>query len=332
MEQKQPILSIDNLKVSFPSGKEWVDVVDGVSFDMFESEILGIVGESGCGKSMTALSCMRLTPYPSRIQAERFCWNDKEILSLSDRQMRQIRGNEIGFVFQEPMSSLNPLFTIGFQIEEVLKTHTDFSRERVCRMVYETLEAVAFPYAKQAYSVYPHQLSGGMRQRAMIAMAIACNPKLVIADEPTTALDVTVQAQIMQLFIKLVRHQTSSLLLISHDLSLVLAVADRVVIMYAGEIVEIASAVDIKERPLHPYTNGLLHAIPGGISSDGKLYSIPGEVPDPKERPGGCRFFPRCTFAREECEKKQIMKTVNTHEVRCWRARKWENGLRKHGA
>lgn len=326
---KETILSIEDLRVSFPAGrKRWVNVVDGITFDIQKSEILGIVGESGCGKSMSAYSIMRLVPSPGKVHAKSLVWQGKDILGLNTSLMRSIRGNEIGMVFQEPMTSLNPLFTVGYQIEEAIRAHTRFSPAQSREKVFAKLHAVQFPYNKQAYHIYPHQLSGGMRQRVMIAIAISCDPELVIADEPTTALDVTVQAQIMDLFKHLVKIETGSLMLISHDLTLVMEVADRVAIMYAGHLVEVASSNEILERPLHPYTDGLLRAVPKKIAGCGKLTGIPGNVPDPFHRPHGCRFHPRCAFKMDQCMEKQTMDSFgNQHYVRCWRAKEWENGL-----
>ena len=286
-----------------------VKAVDDVSFSVHAGETLAIVGESGCGKTMTALSLMRLVPNPpGRIVAGSIKLDGKDLLALDEARMRDVRGNEISMIFQEPMTSLNPVMTIGAQISETLRLHQDLSKSAALEKTIEMLRLVKIPEAAQRAKEYPHQLSGGMRQRAMIAMALACNPRVLIADEPTTALDVTIQAQILDLILDLQNKLGTAVVLITHDLAVVAETARRVIVMYAGKKVEEAEVEALFEQPLHPYTHGLLGSIPqlellggGRDEVNGRLQEIPGMVPALTNLPPGCSFAPRCPFADERC-------------------------------
>jgi oligopeptide/dipeptide ABC transporter ATP-binding protein len=276
--------------------------VDGVSFAIEAGRTLGMVGESGCGKSMTALSILRLVPSPpGRIVGGEVLYQGRDLLALSEREMRKIRGNEIAMIFQEPMTSLNPVFTVGNQIGEAIELHQKVSRREARERAIEMLRLVEMPEPARRVDEYPHQLSGGMRQRVMIAMALSCNPKLLIADEPTTALDVTIQAQILDLLDSLQQRLGMALLLITHDLGVVAEQADEVVILYAGRIVERASVFDIFARPLHPYTHGLLDSLPKLGARGERLRAIPGSPPPLTRRPSGCHFRDRCPMAIDDC-------------------------------
>ena len=299
------LLEVENLQTHFRTPDGVNRAVDGVSFEVREGETLAIVGESGCGKSVTAMSILRLIPEPPGRIAGRIRFGDKDLLELSEREMRDIRGNEISMVFQEPMTSLNPVLTIGRQIRETLMLHQGLSRKAAEDRAIEMLTLVGIPEPQRRVKEYPHQLSGGMRQRVMIAMALACNPKLLVADEPTTALDVTIQAQILDLMADLKRRVGAAIVLITHDLGVVAEVAERVMVMYAGRKVEEAPVRDLFRAPRHPYTQGLLGAVPKlGSSLSGttsKLSEIPGLVPSLKERIQGCVFADRCSAVREVC-------------------------------
>jgi oligopeptide/dipeptide ABC transporter ATP-binding protein len=276
--------------------------VDGVSFDIEAGRTLGMVGESGCGKSMTALSILRLVPSPpGRIVGGEVLYQGGDLLALSEPQMRKIRGNEIAMIFQEPMTSLNPVFTVGDQIGEAIELHQNVSRREARKRAIEMLGLVEMPEPARRVDEYPHQMSGGMRQRVMIAMALSCNPKLLVADEPTTALDVTIQAQILDLLEDLQQRFGMALLLITHDLGVVAEQADEVVILYAGRIVERASVVDIFAHPLHPYTRGLLDSLPKLGARGERLRAIPGSPPPLTRRPSGCHFRDRCPMAIDDC-------------------------------
>ena len=296
-ENRQPVLSVKHLTTSFRGEDDWLPVVRDLSFDVYPGETLAIVGESGSGKSVTSLSVMRLLKaQSSRIEGE--VWlNQRSLLALSDKQMRDIRGNDMAMIFQEPMTSLNPTFSIGRQIAESLKRHRGMSSSEARAETLRLLEKVRIPNATKRFDEYPHQFSGGMRQRVMIAMALACEPDLVIADEPTTALDVTIQAQILDLLADLRTRLGTAILLITHDLGVVAETCDDVAVMYAGRIVERAPAAELFANPRHPYTIGLLAARPGPRHA-GPLKTIPGMVPAPQDFPAGCRFHPRCAFAR----------------------------------
>jgi len=302
LNEKSNILEVEDLKTYFYIDEGVARAVDGVSFHLMPEETLGIVGESGCGKSVTSLSIMRLIPQPpGKIVSGRITFEGKEILELQESRMRRIRGNEISMIFQEPMTSLNPVFTVGNQIEEVLVLHQGLNWREAREKAMGMLSLVGISSPEVRVGEYPHQMSGGMRQRVMIAIALACNPAILIADEPTTALDVTIQAQILDLIAKLQGEFGMSVMLITHDLAVIAEVADRVVVMYAGKIVESGDTIDIFEEPLHPYTKGLLASIPVLNEKKNRLSVIPGTVPNPTEFPDGCRFGPRCPYVMPKC-------------------------------
>ncbi|MGB9789490.1 MAG: ABC transporter ATP-binding protein [Thermotoga caldifontis] len=315
------LLRVEDLTVKFFTSDGIVHAVDGVSFSVGTEEVLGMVGESGCGKSVTSLAIMRLLPVPpARIVSGKVFFDGKNLLELSEAEMRKIRGNAISMIFQEPMTSLNPVITVGKQIAEAITAHQNVSPEEAKKKAIELLRLVGIPNPEKRYNDYPHQMSGGMRQRAMIAMALACNPRLLIADEPTTALDVTVQAQILDLIAQLKKTFGMSVLLITHDLGVIAEMCDRVIVMYAGQIVEEAPCVDLFESPLHPYTEGLLRSIPKLEPGKKPLYTIEGNVPNAMDLPAGCRFHPRCAYAFDLCrEKVPALINVNEHRrVRCF--------------
>jgi peptide/nickel transport system ATP-binding protein len=319
---RDPILQIKDLKVSFQSGKRLVPAVDGISFELRQGEILGIVGESGSGKSVTSLTAMGLIPSPpGKIENGAIVFENQDITHISEREWRKIRGNQISMIFQEPMTSLNPLFTIGNQLMEAIRLHTDLSKAEVRARCVELLKLVGIPRAEGILKEHPHQLSGGMRQRVMIAMAMACNPKVLIADEPTTALDVTIQAQILALMKDLNKKTDTSIILITHDLGVVAEVCERVIVMYAGQIVEHGDVRTILKNPKHPYTKGLLKSVPDLRGKKDRLYSIPGSVPTPGTVINGCRFAERCEAAFGPCHenKPELYKMEKEgHEVRCF--------------
>jgi peptide/nickel transport system ATP-binding protein len=320
--EKAPILRIKDLKVSFQTGKKLVPAVDGISFELKDGEILGIVGESGSGKSVTSLATMGLIPSPpGKIENGEIIFEGKDLKNLSEKEWRKIRGNQISMIFQEPMTSLNPLFTIGNQLMEAIRLHTNLSkREAIVRSI-ELLKLVGIPRAEGILKEHPHQLSGGMRQRVMIAMAMACNPKVLIADEPTTALDVTIQAQILALMKDLNKKTNTTIILITHDLGVVAEICERVIVMYAGQIVEQGDVRTILKNPQHPYTMGLLKSVPDLRGKKERLYSIPGTVPTPGTIQEGCRFAARCTEAFGQCreETPELYKMEKDgHEVRCF--------------
>jgi oligopeptide/dipeptide ABC transporter ATP-binding protein len=297
------LLSVQDLKVYFVGDEKVARAVDGVSYEVHEGKTACIVGESGCGKTVSALTILGLIPQPpGKIVGGKVSFNNQNLLDLSDKEMQKIRGNQIAMVFQEPMTSLNPVFTIGDQIEETIMIHEKLSESETRHRSIQLLKDVGIPSPEERLSDYPHQLSGGMRQRVMIAMALACNPDLVIADEPTTALDVTIQAQILNLFEELKKSRNMSLLYITHDLGVVANIADHIYVMYAGIIVEQGDTADIFHRPHHPYTMGLLASLPNRSKRGKELHSIPGTVPDPAYKPGGCPFHPRCDHAIDTCK------------------------------
>ena len=299
------LLEVKNLRTQFPTRAGLVRAVDDVSFYLDRGELLGLVGESGCGKSMTALSIMRLIAPPGRIVDGEVLFDGKDLLKLSDAQMREMRGDDIAMIFQDPMTSLNPVFTVGEQIAEALRLHRKMSRKEARLATIEAMREVAIPDPTRRLDDYPHQLSGGMRQRVMIAMALACNPKLLIADEPTTALDVTIQAQILELLNDLRKQRDLAVLLITHDLGVVAEVADRVAVMYTGRIVEESPVDELFARPKHPYTEGLLRSVPKLTGEDvikkERLETIEGVVPRPTDLPPGCHFAPRCPHRMPRC-------------------------------
>ncbi|PYS71183.1 MAG: peptide ABC transporter ATP-binding protein [Acidobacteria bacterium] len=304
------LLEVRNLKTHFPTRSGLVRAVDGVSFHLDQGELLGLVGESGCGKSMTALSVMRLVAPPGKIVDGQIHFDGKDLLKLSDREMRELRGDDIAMIFQDPMTSLNPVFTVGEQIAEALRLHRKLSAKQARQAAIEAMREVAIPDPARRASDYPHQLSGGMRQRVMIAMALACNPRLLIADEPTTALDVTIQAQILELLNELRVQRQLAVLLITHDLGVVAEVADRVAVMYTGRIVEESPVDELFARPKHPYTEGLLRSVPKltaeHVEKSERLETIEGTVPRPTDLPPGCHFAPRCPHRMPRCTEEDI--------------------------
>ncbi len=316
----EPLLKVRNLKTYFISKHSQVKAVDGVDFEVQPGKVLGIVGESGSGKSMTSLSLMRLVPGPQgRIVEGEVTFEGTDLLKLTERQMSDVRGNRMGMIFQEPMTALNPVLKVGEQIGEVLIRHRKLSKAEAKKQSIGLLRSVGFPRAEQIVDEYPHQLSGGMRQRAMIAMAMACQPKLLIADEPTTALDVTIQAQVLDLMKSLKNKNGTAIILITHDLGVIAEMADDVVVMYGGQVVESATADAVFDDPLHPYTKALMESIPVIDQDRDRLASIPGTVPSAANFPSGCRFAPRCTLAQESCHQKmpELRELKPGHYVRC---------------
>jgi len=293
------LLEIENLSVEFPTQGGIMRAVDGVSLTLDEGEVLGVVGESGSGKSVTMLAVMGLIPYPGRVKADKLTFGGRDLLTMSDAERRKLTGKDVAMIFQEPTTSLNPSFTIGFQLAETLRLHEGMDRKAARRRSIELLEQVGIPSAESRLSAFPHQLSGGMNQRVMIAMAIACNPKLLIADEPTTALDVTIQAQILDLLMNLQKERNMALVMITHNMGVVAETARRVMVMYAGQIMEEQSATDLFASPQHPYTAALLAALPERSEGATRLATIPGVVPGLYDRPKGCLFSPRCAYATE---------------------------------
>jgi oligopeptide/dipeptide ABC transporter ATP-binding protein len=321
----ETILELRDLKTHFHTPDGVVKAVDGVTYSLMAGETLGVVGESGCGKSVTALSILRLIPEPpGRITGEGIHYKGQDLTKMQTRDLRKIRGNEISMIFQEPMTSLNPVFTIGFQIAEAVMLHQGLNKKDAMDKAAEMLDLVNIPLPKQRVKEYPHQLSGGMRQRAMIAMALSCNPSILLADEPTTALDVTIQAQILDLLYKLKDDLGTAIIMITHDLGLIAETCQRVVVMYAGKVVEEAPIKELFANPLHPYTIGLLGSVPKlrTASSDadqGRLQEIPGIVPSLHRLPTGCTFNPRCAEVREQCSQHEpeLKEVSPNHYVRC---------------
>ena len=294
--------------------------IDDVTFSIAPGETVGIVGESGCGKSVTSLSVMQLLTSNGFIADGSIKFEGHELVGLSDREMRKIRGNDIGMIFQEPMTSLNPVHRIGHQVSESLRIHQHMSKQQAQTKALELLQLVGIPRAEKILHEYPHRLSGGMRQRVMIAIAIACNPKLLIADEPTTALDVTIQAQILDLLRHIKAERNMAIMLITHDLGVVAEMCDRVIVMYAGKVVEQADVQDIFRNPTHPYTKGLLQSMPKLDRREKRLYSIPGTVPSIELMPAGCRFAARCEHATLKCVEQEpgLLPVSDNHHSRCW--------------
>jgi peptide/nickel transport system ATP-binding protein len=315
---KNELLRIKGLKTYFHTDDGVVPAVDGVDITIHEGETVGIVGESGCGKSVTSLTAMRLTP--GKVVEGSITFDGKDIIGLSEEEMRGIRGNEMAMIFQEPMTSLNPVFTIGQQIEEAIKIHLKYDKKKARQKAIEMLAMVGIPRANEIVNEYPHQLSGGMRQRVMIAMAMSCNPKLLIADEPTTALDVTIQAQILDLMRELKKVHNTAIMMITHDLGVVAEMCDRVIVMYAGKVVEEADVVTLFTNPKHPYTQGLMKSVPSLDVKEKRLYSIKGNVPIPGSLRNGCTFAPRCEFAMDICRYKapELEVVEKGHTSRCW--------------
>lgn len=322
MSKRKAILQVKGLQTTFFTDDGEIPAVDNIDFTVHEGEVLGIVGESGCGKSVTSLSIMGLVPSPpGKITGGEILFEDKDLSKLSDKEMRKVRGNDVAMIFQEPMTSLNPLFTIGSQLLEAIVIHKkDWSKKQSRNRAIEMLTLVGLPRAEEMMKEYPHQLSGGMRQRVMIAMALVCDPKVLIADEPTTALDVTIQAQILALMKDLNDRLNTAVLLITHDLGVVAEICERVVVMYAGKIVEEGPVQTIFKNPQHPYTKGLLQSVPDMRFKKDRLYSIPGSVPKPGSVKTGCRFAARCEFAFDKCltENPELYQTSAVQKTRCF--------------
>lgn len=319
----ETVLEVKNLKTSFKTDEGKFLAVDDVSFRVEKGKTLGIVGESGCGKSVTSLSILRLIPNPpGNIEGGQILFNGKNLLDLPVSEMRKIRGNKISMIFQEPMTSLNPVFTVGDQIEEAVMLHQKLNRKDAHQKAIEMLKLVGIPSPEKRVDDYPHQLSGGMRQRVMIAMALSCNPSLLIADEPTTALDVTIQAQILELVNKLQKETNTSMILITHDLGVVAETCDDVVVMYAGRVVEYGNVHQIFENPKHPYTKGLLDSVPHFETGQRRerLKTIPGIVPSLTKLPSGCRFQDRCPNVQQDCRNKEpdLYELEPGHTARCY--------------
>jgi oligopeptide/dipeptide ABC transporter ATP-binding protein len=313
------LMEVEDLKVRFKTENGYVSTVNGVTFSILEGETLAIVGESGSGKSVTSLALMGILPSNGEVYEGEMTFKDKDLRKLSKKEYRGLRGKEISMIFQEPMTALNPVFTIGYQLRETIILHFKMKKEQAHQRGIEMLQLVGIPDAEKVMTRFPHQLSGGMRQRVMIAIALSCNPSLLIADEPTTALDVTIQAQILTLMRNLKKNSNTSIMIITHDLGVVAEIADRVIVMYAGEVVEEAPVYELFENPMHPYTQGLMASIPKVHDVVDDLYSIEGTVPNPADMPAGCKFHPRCPLASAECTKiRPELKQMNEqHAVRC---------------
>ena len=321
MNERKPLLEVKNLKTYFHSNRNTVKAVDDVSFEVYQGETLGIVGESGCGKSITCMSLARLVECPpGKYEGGQILLEGEDMLQVSEQRMREIRGNKISYIFQEPMTSLNPVFRIGMQIEEVLMLHQGLSKEEARARAIEALDMVRIPNPERIVDEYPFALSGGMRQRVMIAMALACSPKILVADEPTTALDVTIQAQVLDLMKDLKKKVDTSILFITHDLSVIAEMADRVMVMYAGKVVELADVETIFGNPLHPYTRGLISSRPDMSTSTSRLNVIPGNVPDLSDLPVGCAFQSRCSHVCDQCRQAtaELVEVEPGHFVRCF--------------
>jgi peptide/nickel transport system ATP-binding protein len=320
---QEPVLRVEHLNTAFKLRKGWLSAIEDISFTLRRNETLALVGESGCGKSVTAFTIMRLLPEPgSRVESGRILLNDKNLLDLSEADMRKIRGNQLAMIFQEPMTSLNPVLTIGRQVAEALYYHRQMSWKAAGEHALEFLNQVKIPSAESRFNDYPHQLSGGMRQRVMIAMALACQPEIILADEPTTALDVTIQAQVLSLMADLKKEQQMSMIFITHDMGVVAMIADRVAVMYAGHIVEMAAVAELFQHPVHPYTEALLKSIPRLDRSQQDIRPIPGSVPPIDRMPAGCRFVERCDYRVARCDKQNAAllpwQQKDDHLVRCW--------------
>ncbi len=314
------LLEVNNLRIVFPASQGEFAAVDDISFYIDYGETVGLAGESGSGKTMTALSILKLITPPGKLSSGKIYFEGKNLLSISEKEMRHIRGSEISMIFQEPMAALNPVFTIGKQLKETLLAHNSCSQNEAYERSVELLNQVGISMPKKRMTSYPHELSGGMRQRVMIAMALLCNPKLLLADEPTTALDVTIQAQIIEILEKLKNTINISILLITHNLGLIAEMTQRVIIMYAGQIVEIGDVESLFSKPFHPYTIGLLKSVPNVLQKSHKLYSIPGDVPEIWAMPRGCRFSSRCEWVKDICrdEHPPLEPAGPGRMLRCW--------------
>ncbi|MGM0653143.1 MAG: ABC transporter ATP-binding protein [Bacillota bacterium] len=315
------LLKVEDLKTTFYTDEAVIRAVDGVSFNVRPGEVVGLVGESGCGKSVVSLSIMRLIKYPpGKIEGGKVFLNDQDLLALDEKSMRRIRGNDIAMIFQEPMTSFNPVYRIGDQVSETIRLHQGLEKDKAWQEAVKMLSLVGIPRPDEVINDYPHQLSGGMRQRAMIAMALSCNPKLLIADEPTTALDVTIQAQILELMKEIKERINTAIIFITHDLGVIAEMADYVVVMYSGKIVENTDVRRLFDEPMHPYTAGLIKSKPILEEEKQALEFIPGSVPNPMEMPTGCAFHPRCSEAMDICRREMpdLLETRPQHLVRCW--------------
>ncbi len=317
------VLQIKSLRTCFKTPSGIVKAVDGVSLDIKDGEVMGIVGESGCGKSVLALSVLRLLPEPPAFFAGgEIFFKGRNLLEFNPEEIRKIRGDRISMIFQEPMTALNPVYTVGNQLSEVYRVHRNMTCKKALEESVEILERVGIPTPRTRLGEYPHELSGGLRQRVMIAMALACRPELLIADEPTTALDVTIQAQILDLILRMRDEFESAIIMITHDLGVIAETTDRVMVMYTGKAMETASTMDLFQKPLHPYTRGLLRAIPSAVSSHREeLYEIQGTVPSLLSLPRGCRFNTRCPIAGDICRQKEpeLCEVESGHSVACWK-------------
>ncbi len=313
------LLQVKNLSVEFPTRRGVLTALNHVSFHINSGEVLGVVGESGAGKSLTGSSIIRLLEPPGRIAGGEILFDGRRIDNLSEDQMRKIRGKEIGAIFQDPLTSLNPLYTVGQQLVETIQTHLNFSQKQAQERAIELLESTGIPAARERINHYPHQFSGGMRQRVVIALALAAEPKLIVADEPTTALDVSIQAQIIDLLKKLCKEQGTSVMLITHDMGVIAETADRVAVMYAGRIIEVGPVHDVIQNPLHPYTAGLMRSIPDIAHSLERLEQIPGSMPRLNAIPNGCAFNPRCKEVMPRCqvERPELIQRKQ-RQVACW--------------
>ncbi len=329
MDKMENLLQVKELKTHFMTMNGVVPSVNGVTFNIKKGEKVALVGESGSGKSVTSLSIMGLIEEPGKIVNGSIIFDERNLVDLREKEMEKIRGNDIAMIFQEPLTSLNPLFPVGKQIRESLLLHQKITRKEAKQRAIELLKKVGIPMPEQVYSSYPHSLSGGMRQRVMIAIALSCEPKLIIADEPTTALDVTIQAQILGILNELSELENTALLIITHDLGVVAEIADRVMVMYCGQIVEEADVFSIFDSPLHPYTEALLKSTPR-LNGQEKLASIEGRVPNPLHMPKGCTFHTRCPYAIEKCSSNvpAIQEFRPNHHVRCWLADEEEGGIK----
>lgn len=339
--ERQAIISVNDLQTYFYSNKRCNKVLNGISFELYKGRTLCVVGESGCGKSVTASAIMQLLPKLSRIESGSITYHGSngdiriDQLARNSKEMRKLRGSEIAMIFQDPMTALNPVYTIGYQIGENLKYHTEFDKKERRSMTLDLLKQMGISTPDKRIDQYPHEFSGGMRQRAMIAMAMSCNPKVLIADEPTTALDVTIQAQIFELIEKLKKEHNTAVLLITHDMGVVSELADDVAVMYMGSIVECGSVRDVLKHPAHPYTKALLRSIPVlHKGKDQNLEPIRGSTPDPYNRPKGCQFAPRCDYCCEKCKSEMPPESTVCceHKVRCWNADEIYCGSREEGA
>lgn len=316
------ILEIRNLKVVFPTERGLVRAVEGVDLEIEKGKCVALVGESGCGKSVTSLAAMRLlNPETAAVRADQMLLDGTEIRNLSEKEMQELRGKKISMVFQDALSALNPVMTVGKQLDEIFIRHLRLPKKEARKYSIEALKLVGVPDPERRYRAFPHELSGGMRQRVLIAMAFACNPELIIADEPTTALDVTIQAQVLRVLSEMQKAHGTGLLLITHDLSVVVHMADEINVMYCGKIVEKASKKDLFQRPLHPYTQGLIGSVAKMEDEKGTFVQIPDSLPSPMDKPSGCYFHPRCPYAEEICRQQMppLAELGSGRKVRCWR-------------